>query len=89
MALGASRRRIERMILGQALAVAAVGAGLGATGAVMASGWLRHQVPGVGALNGWLMAAAACVLMAMAALAAYRPARQAMRLDPLAALRKE
>ncbi len=89
MALGASRRRIERMILGQALAVAAVGAGLGAAGAVMASGWLRHQIPGVGALNGWLVAAAVALLMAMAAVAAYRPARQAMRLDPLEALRRE
>jgi ABC-type antimicrobial peptide transport system permease subunit len=89
MALGASRRRIQGMILGQALAVAAVGAGLGAAGAVMASGWLRHQIPGVGALHVWLVAAAAAVLMAMAAVAAYRPARQAMRLDPLEALRRE
>lgn len=89
MALGASRRRIQRMILGQALAVAAVGVGFGAAGAVMASGWLRHQLPGVGALNGWLVAAAAAVLMATAAVAAYRPARRAMRLDPLAALRQE
>ncbi|MGH9536013.1 MAG: FtsX-like permease family protein, partial [Terriglobales bacterium] len=89
MALGAGRGQIARMILGQALVVAGVGIVIGGIGAVGAAGWLRSQIPGVGNLNGWLLAVTAGVLFAAAAIAAYRPARRATRIDPLAALRQE
>ncbi|MGH9534995.1 MAG: ABC transporter permease, partial [Terriglobales bacterium] len=71
MALGAGRGQIARMILGQALVVAGVGIVIGGIGAVAAAGWLRSQIPGVGNLNGWLLAVTAGVLFAAAAIAAY------------------
>ncbi|MGH9489023.1 MAG: ADOP family duplicated permease [Terriglobales bacterium] len=89
LALGARQGQIQQMILGQALAVAAVGAGIGLFGAWAAASWLSSQIANVGTLNGWLLAAAVVILLLAAAVAAYRPARRAMRVDPLTALRQE
>ena len=89
MALGATRRSILRMVLGQgvllALAGTAIGIGLGA-GAVKA---LTSFLFGIPALDPIVVFATIAAFTAIAAVACYGPARRAINVDPLAALRRE
>jgi putative ABC transport system permease protein len=89
MALGASRKSILRMVLGQGVLLAlggtAIGIGLGA-GAVKA---LTSFLFGIPALDPVVVGATIAVFTAVAGVACYGPARRAINVDPLAALRRE
>jgi putative ABC transport system permease protein len=89
MALGAERRRILRMAMGDVAMVVGVGlaAGLGASLAVMR--YIASFLYGVTATDARTLAAAVVFFGAVAAVAGYVPARRASRLDPMNALREE
>jgi predicted permease len=89
MALGATRRNVVRMVLREALALVCCGLIIGIGAAVWTSGFAVKftQDP---ALNTILPSAIATLLMiAIALLAAYVPARRAAQVDPMEALRYE
>jgi predicted permease len=89
MALGAERRRILRMAMGDVALVVSIGlaAGLGASLAV--TRYIASFLYGVTATDARTLAAAALFFGAVAAVAGYLPARRASRLDPMNALREE
>ena len=89
MALGAERRRIIRMAMGDVALVVSIGlaAGLGASLAV--TRYIASFLYGVTATDARTLAAAVVFFGAVAAVAGYLPARRASRLDPMHALREE
>jgi putative ABC transport system permease protein len=89
MAIGAGRGDVLRMIVASGMRVALVGVAAGIAGALALSRLLRTMLFGVTAVDPASYATTALMLLAVAALACYIPARRAMRLDPLSALRQE
>jgi ABC-type antimicrobial peptide transport system permease subunit len=89
VALGASRSTILRMILRETLILAAVGLAVGLPCALAASHLIAHMLFGVSANDPLTLAAVAFTLAAVAALAGFLPARRAMQVDPMVALRHE
>jgi predicted permease len=89
MALGASQGRVLALVLRQGLVLTAVGLALGLAGALAATRLLHSLLFEVKSTDP-LTYAGVVVLLALVALAAsYLPARRAVRIDPLAALRQE
>jgi putative ABC transport system permease protein len=89
LALGASRRTVLQMVVRQATVLVGIGMGLGIAATLASGSLLRAFLFGTGARNP-LVLAAVCGLVAMTGLlAAYLPARRAMRVDPSVALRYE
>ncbi|HEV3459011.1 MAG TPA: ABC transporter permease [Thermoanaerobaculia bacterium] len=89
MALGATGGQVRRLVLGRALALGAMGAGIGVAAALAATRLLRGMLFGVSATDPWALAAAPALLVATALAAAWLPARRAVELDPTVALRRE
>jgi putative ABC transport system permease protein len=89
MALGATRDRVVRMVLRQGLMLAAVGAATGLLGAFLASRGLRGLLFQISESDPMTYTGVALVLVLVAALASYLPARRASRTDPQLALRGE
>jgi predicted permease len=89
LALGAHRRDILKMVIGDGLRLAAFGLGIGLIAALIATRFMSTLLFGVGAFDAATFAVAAVVLTAIAMLAAYVPARRATRVDPMVALRNE
>lgn len=89
VALGASRSMILRMILRETLGLTFAGLAVGLPCALAASHLVSHMLFGVSPNDPSTLAAVAFTLVAVAALAGYIPARRAMRVDPLVALRYE
>ena len=89
VALGATRTTILRMILRETLALAAGGLVVGIPCALAASRLLGHMLFGVSASDPLTMVTVTLGLAAVAALAGYIPARRAMKVDPMEALRYE
>jgi putative ABC transport system permease protein len=89
MALGAERRWITSMVVGQAVLLGGVGVGIGIAGGLALTRLLRTLLFGVSATDPAVFAGAALFLLGVAALAGYVPARRAARVDPLVALRHE
>jgi putative ABC transport system permease protein len=89
VALGASRSTILRMILRETLILAAVGLAVGVPCALAASHLIGHMLFGVSANDPLTLAAVAFTLATVAALAGFVPARRAMQVDPMVALRHE
>jgi putative ABC transport system permease protein len=87
VALGADERQIFRLVVGESLTLAAIGLGLGAAGALAVARGLRTLLYGVGSSDPATFAGTALLLMAVAFIASYMPARRAMRVDPMSALR--
>jgi putative ABC transport system permease protein len=89
LALGASRSKVFRLVLGQGVTLIAIGIGLGLIGAVAASRALSSVLYGVGALDVPALAIAIASLAFVALLACWLPARRATLVDPIQALRTE
>ncbi len=89
MALGAQRIDMLGMILRQSLAVVVVGIAIGLFGSFGATRLLATLLYGVGANDALTYAGVVVLLGAAALLASYIPARRAMRVDPMVALRYE
>ena len=77
------------MIVRQGVTLAAIGVVLGLLGALAATRLLEGLLYSVSATDPVVYSALAAVLLTIAALACYIPARRAMRVDPLTALRAE
>jgi ABC-type antimicrobial peptide transport system permease subunit len=89
VALGAQKRDILRLVLGEGLWIAACGVGIGAAGALILSRFLKSQLYNVSASDPATFAAVALLLAAVALIACYVPARRAMCVDPMVALHYE
>ena len=89
LALGASRRAILTMVLRQGLRLALAGAAVGLAGALMVSHLMAGLLFGVRPTDPLTFVGGTLLLTAVALAACYIPARRAMRLDPLVALRYE
>ncbi len=89
MALGAQMSSVRRMILGQTLKLALMGVGLGFAGAFVVARFLTSMLFGVGMYDPATFLGVAALLIAVALAASYVPARRAMRVDPILALRYE
>lgn len=89
MALGAAPSSLKRMVLREGMGLATVGIVLGGIGAIGLSRLLTSLLYGTAPTDPWSFAVAALSLGAVAALAAWIPARRATRVDPLVALRSE
>ncbi|HET8946311.1 MAG TPA: ABC transporter permease, partial [Candidatus Polarisedimenticolia bacterium] len=89
VALGATRLDVLRMILGQGLRLTLIGLGIGAAGALAASRLLEGLLYGVRPADPSTFAVVSVLLTAIALLACWLPARLALRVDPLVALREE
>jgi predicted permease len=86
-ALGAAPRAVFALVFRRGLAVAGVGLVLGLAAAVGVSRYLQSLLVGVGARDVQVFAGTTALLVAVAALACYVPARRATRVDPVEALR--
>jgi predicted permease len=89
MALGATRERISRMVVGEALRLILLGVCLGAAGALALGRTLSGLLYGVRADDPVTFAAQSLLLVAAALLACLVPAARAARLSPLAAIRRD
>ncbi|HXN17986.1 MAG TPA: ABC transporter permease [Candidatus Binatus sp.] len=89
VALGASRNTILRMILRETLLLTFAGLLIGVPCALLASHLIGHMLFGVSANDPITLAAVAFTLTAVATLAGFIPARRAMQVDPMVALRHE
>jgi ABC-type antimicrobial peptide transport system permease subunit len=89
MALGARPGDVMRLVMADALGLTIVGLVLGLAGAFAATRLLASQLYGVAATDSLTFIAVTGVLGSVALLASYIPARRAMRVDPMVALRYE
>jgi predicted permease len=92
MALGAKKRNIFRLVIGQGLRLALAGLAIGAASAFVLARLVSsfsHLLYGVGAGDPATFVVVSLLLTAVAIVACYVPARRAMRIDPMTALRYE
>jgi putative ABC transport system permease protein len=89
LALGATRRSIGRLILGGGLGLTTIGLAVGLGAALALVRVMRTLLYDVEPSDPLSIAIVAALLFATAALSAWRPARRAMRVDPLTLLREE
>jgi putative ABC transport system permease protein len=87
IALGARRRDVFRLVVGQGLGLALAGGLVGLAGALALTRLMRSMLYGVGATDVVTFAAVGIVLGVVAVGASALPARRALRIDPMAVLR--
>ncbi|HEV2616405.1 MAG TPA: hypothetical protein VGU63_07330, partial [Candidatus Acidoferrales bacterium] len=80
---------VLRMVVWRGVKLAGIGVGLGMAGALSGSYSMRALIFGVAPDDPWTFAAVAALLIFVALAACYLPARRAMRVDPMVALRYE
>jgi ABC-type antimicrobial peptide transport system permease subunit len=89
MALGAQRKDVMRLVLGEGARMALVGVAAGVAAALGLTRLMANELFGITAQDPLTFAAVAIVLTLVALLACYLPARRAVRVDPMVALRYE
>ena len=89
IALGAETRDLVGLVLSEGMRLALVGIALGGAIALVVSGWVRPLLYEESPRDPLVFGGVAAVLLAVAALASFLPARRAARVDPMRALRTE
>jgi putative ABC transport system permease protein len=89
MALGAERAELTTFILGRSLGLTIAGVAIGLAGAAALARYLQGMLLGISAFDLSSFVIVPLVFVSVAAMASYLPARRAIRVDPLAALRCE
>ena len=89
IALGADRRVVVRLVIGEARLHAAAGVAAGLAGAFATTRLIQSLLFGVTTTDAGIFAAISALLVVTALVASYVPARRAMRVDPMIALRCE
>jgi predicted permease len=89
IALGAQRRDVMRLVLGEGVRMALAGVAAGIAAALGLTRLMANQLFGVTAQDPLTFTGVAIVLTLVALLACYLPARRAVRVDPMVALRYE
>ena len=89
MALGAERMHVRWLVMREVLILVAVGIAIGVPAALLSSRLVASMLFGLQATDTASLLAAVAVMLAIAALAGYLPARRASRVDPMVALRYE
>jgi ABC-type antimicrobial peptide transport system permease subunit len=88
-ALGAIERSLLLLILDRGVRLTLIGLAIGVAGAIGLTRLLASLLFGVGARGPLTMVSVGIILAAVAVMASYVPARRAMRVDPVVALRYE
>jgi putative ABC transport system permease protein len=88
MALGAQQQHVLRMILGHGLRLVLLGVGLGVMVALAVTRVISNLLFGVSATDPQVFVGVPLLLIAVALLATYFPARRALKVDPIIALRE-
>jgi putative ABC transport system permease protein len=89
MAMGAYRKEVLYLIVGQGAGLAFVGVFIGTVGALLLTRLMSSLLYGVGSADLSTYVGVALLLVFVAIVASYIPARRAMRVDPIVALRYE
>ena len=89
MALGAQRRDVLRLVIGHGTRMALIGVAIGIASALGLTRLMANQLFGVSAHDPLTFAGVGMLLVIVAVAACYVPARRAMRVDPMIALRHE
>jgi putative ABC transport system permease protein len=89
LALGAQRRDVLQLIIGHAARLVSLGILLGVAGAIAASGALTSLLYSTSAIDPLTYGGVAALLVLVVLVASYIPARRAMSVDPVVALRHE
>lgn len=89
MALGAGHSSIFRLVIGQAMTLAAISIGLGLVGAFFATRLMGSLLFGVASWDPLTFLGISALIALVSFLAAWIPARRAMRVDPMVALRAD
>ncbi|MBZ5558088.1 MAG: ABC transporter permease [Acidobacteriia bacterium] len=89
LALGADRRQLIGLVLGQGLRLSSVGAAIGVAAALATARLMQSVLVGVAATDSRILAIGVATLLAASALAAFLPARRAAAIDPIVVLRNE
>ena len=88
-ALGAGRRNVLRIVVGQGIALAGIGLVAGIGGAFILTRYLQSLLYGIRPTDPVTFASVAVLLTLVSLAACYMPARRATRVDPMVALRYE
>jgi putative ABC transport system permease protein len=89
LALGAQGGDVRRLVVGQGVRLTLMGVVIGIAGAIAVGRALRGMLFGVGAIHLPTLMTVSAILLAVAAMASWIPARRAARTDLLGALRGE
>jgi putative ABC transport system permease protein len=89
IALGAKPEGVLRLVVAQGMTLAVAGIGGGVLASLALTRWTSGLLFGIGAGDAATLCEAACLLLGVALLACYVPARKAMRVDPMIVLRYE
>jgi predicted permease len=89
MALGAQPKSVLWLVMREAIRLVVIGMVIGVGGALISTRWISTLLFGLTPTDPLTIGIASLLLMAVAALAAYLPARRASRVDPMVVLRHE